>query len=91
MQEKELFNAIDAILWTDWDPISLNDKDDKDNDWPNDEYRSYVPQILKLKQSGADEEAIAKELNALADKIVGPGKSSSIEHYKKIAAKIISL
>ncbi len=39
MKKEQLYKQIDLILWTEWDPIGIN------NSAPNDEYRSYVPSV----------------------------------------------
>lgn len=47
-EQKELYTAIDEILWNDWDPIGVSDIA------PRDEYQSYTPTIFSLKINGAD-------------------------------------
>lgn len=42
---KRLFEAVDLILWEDWDPIGVNDIPAARN-----EYSSYVPSIVRLLQ-----------------------------------------
>ena len=81
---KELYKAIDEILWNDWDPIGVNDDDDV-----RDEYQSYSLQICGLKIHGADQEAIAQKLfNFERDEL---GFNGSIEHCRQVAEKIINL
>ena len=57
-EQIKLYKDIDEILWNDWDPINLNGFDD----WPKDEYRSYVPIIFSLKINGESIENIAEKL-----------------------------
>jgi hypothetical protein len=57
-QEFLTYKKIDNILWTDWDPIGIHDET------PRDEYRGYIPEILRLKKSGADRK---KLLNIYCD------------------------
>ena len=51
---KTLYNKIDEIVWTHWDPIGVNEYDEA-----RDEYYSYLPQILTLLLSGAARNTIA--------------------------------
>lgn len=78
-----LHEAVDFILWNDWDPIGINDIA------PRDEYQSYTPTIFKLKTSGADRETIAKTLYEI--ETVTIGVVGDIEHCRQVADKIINL
>jgi len=78
-----LYEAIDLILWNDWDPIGVNDIA------PRDEYQSYTPTIFKLKTSGADKETIAKTLHQI--ETVTIGVLGNLDHCKQVADKIINL
>ena len=82
-EHKELYKAIDEILWNDWDPIGVNDIA------PRDEYQSYTPTIFSLKINGADTETIAKKLNEI--ETVKIGVFGSIDHCRQIAEKVINL
>ncbi len=82
-EQKELYKAIDEILWNDWDPIGVNDSA------PRDEYQSYTPTIFSLKINGADTETIAKKLYEI--ETVTIGVLGSIDHCRQIADKIINL
>lgn len=81
--KKELYNAIDEILWNDWDPIGVNDNA------PRDEYQRYTPIIFSLKINGEDSETIAAKLYEI--ETVTIGVMGSIEHCRQIAEKIINL
>ena len=83
LNQKELYQKIDEILWEDWDPIGVNDRA------PRDEYQSYTPQIFSLKIEGADLETIAQKLNQIAIEKMGLG--GNIEYNRRVAAKIINL
>jgi hypothetical protein len=61
--DNKIFRAIDKILWTDWDPIGVNDLQ-----ICRDEYRSYVPAIYTLKLAGSGQEVIASKLFEIAQK-----------------------
>jgi len=78
-----LYEAIDLILWNEWDPIGINDIA------PRDEYQGYTPTIFQLKTKGADKETIAKTLHEI--ETVTIGVVGSIEHCRQIADKIINL
>ncbi len=76
-----LYEAIDDILWFEWDPIGVKDFA------PRDEYQSYVPEIFALKKSGAGSIEIAKRLSKLATESMGMG--GTFENYLAIADKIV--
>lgn len=78
-----LYEAIDLILWNDWDPIGINDIA------PRDEYQSYTPTMFKLKTSGADRETIANMLHQI--ETVTIGVLGNIDHCRQVADKIINL
>jgi hypothetical protein len=78
-----LYEAVDLILWNDWDPIGINDIA------PRDEYQSYTQTIFKLKTSGADRETIAMTLHEI--ETVTIGVVGDIDHCRQVADKIINL
>jgi len=80
---KELYHAIDEILWTDWDPIGVNEIA------PRDEYQSYTPTILNLKIKEAGSETIAKKLFEIETQTIG--MLGDIERCRNVADKIINL
>jgi hypothetical protein len=80
---KELYQAIDEILWNDWDPIGVN------KTAPRDEYQSYTPTILNLKIRGADKETIAKKLFEIERLTIG--MDGDINRCGKVADKLINL
>jgi hypothetical protein len=57
-QHSKLYKAIDEILWKDWDPIGVS----KMEDWPTDEYQSYVPNTYNMVISNANRTDIAKKI-----------------------------
>lgn len=83
MKQKELFDKVDKILWEDWDPIGIND------DGCEDEYRGYVPSIVKLLREGANEKKIAKKLYEHAN--INMGVTSKIEDHGGVAKKLKAL
>ncbi len=78
-----LYKKIDDILWTEWDPIGVNDIA------PRDEYSSYVPEIFKLLKNNSDRIDIAKRLFKLETENMGMG--STLENCMTIADKILAL
>lgn len=89
MKHKELiYQQIDEILWCDWDPIGVNDCEEI-----RDEYRSYVPGLVALKQQGADLHKISKHLYRIVTVAMGISgdKTLMMEHCREIAKKIIDL
>jgi hypothetical protein len=82
-EQKKIYDAIDEILWRDWDPIELNDSG------PRDEYQDYTPEIFHLKIGDADVESIARKLdNLVTDSI---GLQSNMTESRKVAEKIFAL
>ena len=49
-------------LLNEWDPIGVFDSE---SDWPEDEYVAYVSPILLLLKSGADNSALARQLEQI--------------------------
>jgi hypothetical protein len=78
-----LYEAIDLILWKDWDPIGINDIA------PRDEYQGYTPTIFHLKTEGANKETIANTLHQIETVTIGVG--GNIERCLQVAGKIINL
>jgi len=84
MNKKELYIKVDKILWEEWDPIGVNDYGGLD-----DEYRGYVPSIIKLLEEKGDKSKIAKQLHQHAN--INMGLSSSITDHLEIAQKLKKL
>jgi len=83
-QEQILYKQIDEILWTDWDPIGINDSEQA-----RDEYYGYLPHVWRFKLQGSDVETIAQYLFEIeTDRM---GLNGDIEHCRKVANKIINL
>ena len=79
-KQKQLYNAIDTILWESWNPIG---------DVPKDEYQGYVPQIFKLKLGGADKFKIAKQLYEF--ETISMGLHGNMKHCELVAEKILDI
>lgn len=84
MNKKQLWTEVDKILWEDWDPIGVNDYGG-----PDDEYRGYVPSLVKLLEEGADESKIAKLLHEHAN--INMGLSTDLADHLEIAKKLKQL
>ena len=82
-EEREIYKAINDILYNDWDPIGIN------NHAPENEYQTYTSIIFSLFIRGADIDAIADKLHEIETSIIGV--SGSFNHCKKIAGKIVNL
>ncbi len=81
LEQKNLYNIIDELLWNDWDPIGLNEYEEA-----RDEYQSYLPTIFNLKINNADKEAIAQHLLKIeTDRM---GLLGNIEKCRSVAEKI---
>lgn len=84
MNKKALWLKVDKLLWEEWDPIGV-----KEDGGPEDEYRGYIPSIIKLLEAGADESKIAKLLNQHAT--INMGLSTGLNDHLEMAQKLISL
>jgi hypothetical protein len=60
---RDLFGAVAQVLWEDRDPIGAA--------VPADEYDSYVPEVVRLLQAGADREALADHLLRTTQEAMG--------------------
>ncbi|SEL89174.1 hypothetical protein SAMN05421740_112137 [Parapedobacter koreensis] len=83
-EQKILYQKIDEILWSDWDPIGVNVYEEA-----RDEYYGYLPQIFGLKIHGANQETIASTLFKIETETMGLLRN--IEHCREIAGKIVEL
>ena len=79
----KLWKSINHILWNNWDPIGINDSG------PNDEYRGYVPAIVKLLIVNADVKEIATQLHLFAYEDMG--LDSTLEANMDVAQKLHEL
>ncbi len=80
----ELYNRLDEILWTDWDPIGVNDVEQA-----RDEYYGYLPHLLRLVLDGAPATQIATYLHGIATKQMG--LSSTLSDHVAVAEKVHQL
>ena len=65
-QENILYKDIEEILWKKWNPIGVDNSCDYDE-----EYKSYVVHILRLKNEGADKHKLSKHLYQLETLSIG--------------------
>ncbi len=71
------------MLWTDWDPIGINDAPEA-----RDEYQSYLPQIHEFKINKVYLETIANCL--LKIEIESMGLPGNIDNCRKVAHQILT-
>lgn len=83
--ELALYQGIDEILWSDWDPIGVSHFEDP----PRDEYYRYLPTVFQLARNGALSSEIAEHLCKTATECMG--LSSSVAAELPVAEKIRSL
>jgi hypothetical protein len=83
-EEQILYNNIDILLWTEWDPIGVNEFSEA-----RDEYRDYLPEVFRLKITNVDKEIIAKYLLKIEMEMMG--LFGNLENCRKVADKIISM
>lgn len=78
------YEALDRLLFRQWDPIGVYDVDG-----PDDEYRAYLPRFWELVRSGSPEAVVVKYLAGIErDRI---GCETSDEHRLDIARKAAAL
>lgn len=74
---KGLYQMVSEVLWNDWDPIGLNDEG------PQDEYESYVPEICSMIMKKESNQDIAERLFEIETRSIGV--EGNIEHCLKVA------
>lgn len=79
----KLWKSVDRILWNNWDPIGINDSG------PTDEYRGYVPAIVKLLIGNADVKEIATQLHLFVYEDMG--LDSTLETNMDVAHELHEL
>ncbi len=79
-QQKELYSAVDEILWKKWNPIGADDI-------PRDEYISYVPEIFSMLIYNKTENEIAERLYKIETEIIGV--VGDREHCLRVARELI--
>lgn len=77
-----VWEAIDRILWEEWDPIGVNA-----DDAAKGEYSEYVGLVIRILQSGADAKDVAAFLSKLQIERMGlhPGGT----HNTAVATQIL--
>jgi len=81
-KEKELYKAIDEIIWNDWDAIGVNDYEEA-----RDEYYGYLPQLFKILKEGKNRNGIADFLNQIAT--INMGLMGNKDRDERIAELLI--
>lgn len=82
--QRAFFNEVREILWSEWDPIGVNDGDNEQND----EYDSYAASIFRLALEGKDAMTIAMSMSSSSEKNMG--LSPARAHDLKIANIILT-
>lgn len=82
--QKKIYDTIDNILWSEWDPIGVNEIEEA-----RDEYQSYTPEIFNLKLNGADAETISNALREI--QTVRIELYNNLENCGHVAQKIFDL
>lgn len=77
-----LFEAVELVLWNDWDPIGVNDIPAARG-----EYSSYVPSVVRLLEDGADVLKLSEHLHSIER--VSMGISTYSDHRKGVAQKLV--
>ena len=84
-KDLKLYNAVDQIIWKDWDPIGIYDA----KDTTRDEYYNYLPKIFEMIKSAKSKEKISDYLFSVETKSMGlPGNK---EKCNIIAQKLLKL
>ncbi len=82
--KKALSEAVDLILWEQWDPIGIND-----NPVARGEYRGYVSSVVQLLQNGADVFKLSEHLHSLER--ASMGIETNPDHRKAVAQKLLNV
>jgi hypothetical protein len=78
------YEALDRLLFRQWDPIGVYDADE-----PDDEYRAYLPRFWELVRSGSSEADVIQYLAEIErDRIA---VETSDEHRLDIVRKAAAL
>ncbi len=83
---KHDLERIKRLLWEEWDPIGVNNMDEA---WPDDEYDSYAPQVLKMARLGVSVETNAAYLKEVEGERMGLQANPARNH--SVAAKARAL
>ena len=84
-KRKRLWQAIHEVLLTQWNPFCIYDIPVCE-----DEYDSYIPGIIRLLTSGADEYKMTNHLRGLELHSIGFSESNS-EKNKQVAQLLLQL
>lgn len=77
-----MWHAIHDILWNEWDPIGVNQYS-----VASDEYDNYIPQLIQLLESAADQYKLTQYLAMIESKAMGLDERPERNH--KIAARLV--
>jgi hypothetical protein len=85
LQKYEALSAAVKKIVVEWDPIGVLD----DEDWPDDEYDSYIPSICSILMNSAEVSTLESKLNAILE--LNMGMSPQRSRSREFAAKLWSL
>lgn len=80
-EQQTLYQLIDDILWTEWDPVGINSVEAA-----RDEYYSYLFPLMNLLIQGADENRISSFLYQC--ETIDLGMEGSKPHCDEVAKRI---
>ena len=89
--KKELLQKYEALsdavkkIVVEWDPIGVLD----DEDWPDDEYDSYIPSICSILMNAPEVSTLESKLNAIVELNMGLSEQRSVN--KEFAARLWKL
>lgn len=84
LQDASAYEAIDRLLWREWDPIGVSDLWDAQN-----EYRGYLPSFWVLLTKGDEEETLVSYLRKV--EIEHIACETSDEHKRAVVRKAKAL
>ena len=85
VKASQLFPTVQEILFREWDPIGVND-----NELCQDEYDCYVPTVVQLLLSGADEYKLALRLSEFQRVSMGMSVIDEKLH-RRVARRLLGL
>ena len=80
----EDWRRVSRTLWETWDPIGV-----RGMGGPDDEYDSYVDDVLAMLRQGADETRLSSRLEAIADDRMGlPGTKADADRAARALLRL---
>ena len=82
--QQAFYEAVDRILWEEWDPIGVNDESGARN-----EYSSYLPSVVSLSLSSLNPSPIFDYFEQITTGDMGLGSNPA--HNQAIAKRVFDL